>query len=785
MADTHKRFRVALSFAGESRPFVSQVADCLAKELGHDATLYDGFHEAEFARPNLDIHLPNLYRAESELIAIFLCRDYARKRWCNLEWRFIRQLLQTADEDRIMFLSFDDVGAIPELGILSGDGYVSIRARSPSEIADLILRRLGKRPEMAGLPPAAVTLPLKEGHVEAQTLTQLARSMGIAAGVLTANLTALVSRIDAEQRAGLYLRRSAVTLPNKADISDVESWLEARVADRDGSTLTVVLGEYGYGKTSLILRAVRNHAEYLLRGGSGRIPLLARAIPDLVREHTESYVDRLTPALHPDLPRGAVEGILTSGKAVLFIDGVDEVLGSLSQPQRARALRKILHEPLGCNNVVVLTCRTHVFEELGQAHSLVSTYDTRLRDANRTVTVVDELVAAHRGQSEAYKPQSQIVVLCDLSDCDIETYMRHAGCAAEWKKAEVGPGVVDLARRPVLLYLISRIAMSARDHGSEIAMSEQISVSDLYDMAIKTWIRRDCLGCELDEHDVFDLLEAIAMLFWLDVFRVQPHTASSEYLSARATDWKLTVSRLSAVREILERIGLLTRNAPGNMPFVHYSFLEYFLARTLAVRLRELDASLLATLNLVAIYTVNQFLVEQVRPMVLTRTAALDARTFPTTRIENVSVMSRSVTRSEFSHFLVKSGWRSGGALWGFSNTRSAASNIRPLEGLGIEDFDWGVPDPIGLDAVTNVSWYDACLFAKYVGGRLPTPGELAGIATTELDSEWEWTSEWKNHASSLIMVVPPGETRNGGANPDVRDGTIGFRVAWESPGAK
>jgi len=50
-----KRFRVAFSFAGEKRDFVSKVADILAKHFGPEHTLYDRFHEAEFARRDLGI----------------------------------------------------------------------------------------------------------------------------------------------------------------------------------------------------------------------------------------------------------------------------------------------------------------------------------------------------------------------------------------------------------------------------------------------------------------------------------------------------------------------------------------------------------------------------------------------------------------------------------------------------------------------------------------------------------------------------------------------------------
>ncbi len=137
-----RRFRVALSFPGERRSFVAQIAANLATAHGKTRVLYDQFYEAEFARPDLDVYLPNLYRTNSDLICIFLCADYAQKRFCNLEWRFIRQLIATEDQSRIMFLSFDPIAAIPDIGILSGDGYISIGSRPAEQIAALINERL-------------------------------------------------------------------------------------------------------------------------------------------------------------------------------------------------------------------------------------------------------------------------------------------------------------------------------------------------------------------------------------------------------------------------------------------------------------------------------------------------------------------------------------------------------------------------------------------------------------------------------------------------------------------
>ena len=134
-----KRFKIALSFPGEHRKFVKQVAGYIANKIGPNCILYDEYYEAEFARPNLDTYLVPLYRDQSELIAVFLCADYEQKDWCGgLEWRAIRDLIKRRENSTVMPLRFDNT-EIP--GLFSIDGYVWIDNRFPQEIADLILQR--------------------------------------------------------------------------------------------------------------------------------------------------------------------------------------------------------------------------------------------------------------------------------------------------------------------------------------------------------------------------------------------------------------------------------------------------------------------------------------------------------------------------------------------------------------------------------------------------------------------------------------------------------------------
>ena len=134
-----KRFRVALSFPGEHRNYVSKVAKALARQLAKDEIFYDEWHKDKLARPNLDTYLQNIYHNESDLVVVFLCQDYVEKEWCGLEFRAIRDLIKKRQDEDIMPMRFDDADVG---GILGIDGYIDLRQHTPKQAAEFILQRL-------------------------------------------------------------------------------------------------------------------------------------------------------------------------------------------------------------------------------------------------------------------------------------------------------------------------------------------------------------------------------------------------------------------------------------------------------------------------------------------------------------------------------------------------------------------------------------------------------------------------------------------------------------------
>jgi hypothetical protein len=141
------RFRVALSFPGEKREYVSAVATEIKKRLGRDAIFYDKDFTAQLARPNLDTLLQRIYLNNSDLVVVFLCAEYERKEWCGLEWRAIRNIIKNKNDHAIMFMRFDNADVS---GAFSIDGYVDLDEYTPLEAARMIVERVRSN----DLPPA-------------------------------------------------------------------------------------------------------------------------------------------------------------------------------------------------------------------------------------------------------------------------------------------------------------------------------------------------------------------------------------------------------------------------------------------------------------------------------------------------------------------------------------------------------------------------------------------------------------------------------------------------------
>lgn len=132
-----REYDVALSFAGENREFVEQVADQLL-QLGI-TVFYDRYEQVDLWGKDLAAHLGAVYSKDAHFVVIFASRAYADKAWPNHERQFALSRNLTGERDRILPVRLDDT-EIP--GVPGTIGYLDARVLTPTKLAELIRQKV-------------------------------------------------------------------------------------------------------------------------------------------------------------------------------------------------------------------------------------------------------------------------------------------------------------------------------------------------------------------------------------------------------------------------------------------------------------------------------------------------------------------------------------------------------------------------------------------------------------------------------------------------------------------
>jgi hypothetical protein len=130
-------YDIALSFAGEDRSYVEQVAKALV--VAGVKVFYDNLETEALWGKNLYSHLSDVYRKRARFTVMFISRWYAEKQWTNFERQAAQARAFAESREYILPARFDDT-ELP--GMLPTTAYVSLRDRSPIEVAQLILKKL-------------------------------------------------------------------------------------------------------------------------------------------------------------------------------------------------------------------------------------------------------------------------------------------------------------------------------------------------------------------------------------------------------------------------------------------------------------------------------------------------------------------------------------------------------------------------------------------------------------------------------------------------------------------
>lgn len=140
-ASTAQTWDVALSFAGEERPYVDEVAKHL-KELGV-SVFYDQDHDVVLWGKNLAEEFQDIYMKRARVVVMFVSEAYSRKEWTRLERRSAFARAMREKQEYVLPVRMDATelpGLLPTVSYLPGDSLL------PAQVATKIAQKLGFLP---------------------------------------------------------------------------------------------------------------------------------------------------------------------------------------------------------------------------------------------------------------------------------------------------------------------------------------------------------------------------------------------------------------------------------------------------------------------------------------------------------------------------------------------------------------------------------------------------------------------------------------------------------------
>jgi WD40 repeat protein/nucleoside phosphorylase/uncharacterized protein YjbI with pentapeptide repeats len=391
-----------------------------------------------------------------------------------------------------------------------------------------------------------------------------------------------------------HRREASVPVHSKlVALDDILQWATRAVGDEQ--PLYALLGEYGMGKTTTCQRAytlLREQREqsktgpiahyFDLRkvelaaqdGGRTRVPTLAETITDCLRHgylHEGGQEPRYEDVLD-DIQQGAV----------IFFDGLDEVLARLPEQQGLNFtanLLKVLPEAKrrgAPQPRVLLSCRTQFFRNLREQHSHLS--------------------GEHRGGQPA--SQFRALVLLPFGDAQIRAYLQGALPQADpdvlLKQMGEVHNLLELAERPFLLKLVTRFIPQLEQWR---AQGRTVTGATLYREMAREWLVRDKAKQSFQPEDKEQLAADLAAHLW----RQESRGLTARELESWLGQWLAQQDPHAAfqfkprelLHEDLRNSTFLKRNDNASDPqdsrfeFAHTSLLEFFLAQYLLTALRE------------------------------------------------------------------------------------------------------------------------------------------------------------------------------------------------------
>ena len=229
MKNEYFEYDVGLSFAGEQREYVQQVASEL-KSRGI-RVFFDDYEQDVLWGKDLYAHLSEIYYRMCKYCVIFVSKEYAEKVWPNQERQSAQARALEEKQEYILPARFDDT-KVP--GLLDTVGYVDLKQTPALRLSELIAQKLGKDLRHHYLPPTVDRLYeiLEVEDEDSQRYVRLTAS----------SFFDVLRRLDPDERnAVIHIIRYGCTWDMPEDIHINVDFLR-RLTDTPVATLKRLLG---------------------------------------------------------------------------------------------------------------------------------------------------------------------------------------------------------------------------------------------------------------------------------------------------------------------------------------------------------------------------------------------------------------------------------------------------------------------------------------------------------------------------------------------------------------
>jgi hypothetical protein len=158
-------FDVALSFAGEDRRYVEQVAKILRDRKIR--VFYDEFMLVDLWGEDLYSYFDDIYRRRARFAVVFVSENYARKAWTSHERQSAQARALIEQGTYLLPVRLDD-SDLP--GLRPTTGYVDARKIAPKDLADLIEQKTSSDRSETDSPPVPKLYGVPRDEREQQEL---------------------------------------------------------------------------------------------------------------------------------------------------------------------------------------------------------------------------------------------------------------------------------------------------------------------------------------------------------------------------------------------------------------------------------------------------------------------------------------------------------------------------------------------------------------------------------------------------------------------------------------